>query len=363
MTMRNIFKLVYWGAIFVFVVSCGDFADMNVDPNNSNKPYTKGLIPKSIYNMADYVGRIQGSLNTQQLSQVQYTTESRYTTKRWDFGWKYRQMNSYQTIINLNTDAKTRTESGVKSGGTTDNQIAIARIMRAFELMRLTDAYGPIPVSEALQGAKNWKPKYDDQEQVYTFIFSELNSAVAQIKEDGDLFGDILFEGDMKKWKQFANSIAVVASLRLADVKGTVAKAIFVKAIAGAADFDIKVKYLKDPNYQNPWYKTFTIDKRFDDAVSVPMIKQLKDTEDARLAIYADKSESKKDYIGMPYGVKTPVIRSVEISLLGSAVRKQDTPSYLITKSQILFSKAEAAQRGWITGGFCQSSRVLRGSD
>ena len=62
--------------------------------------------------------------------------------------------------------------------GSNANQIAIARILKAYYYMVLSDAFGDVPYSEALQG-KAVIP-YDKQENVYPAIITELKEASAQ---------------------------------------------------------------------------------------------------------------------------------------------------------------------------------------
>ena len=56
---------------------------------------------------------------------------------------------------------------------------AMASIMRAYEISRLTDAYGNIPYKEAGLGYENqiYYPKYDKQEDIYNGIINEIDKA------------------------------------------------------------------------------------------------------------------------------------------------------------------------------------------
>ena len=82
------------------------------------------------------------------------------------------------------------------------------------------------------------------------------------------------------------------------------------------------------------------------------MVDKLKALNDPRLAVYADKAVNKGEYIGGRYGLKSAdaTDSANDLSLIGSDIRHQDSPGFLLTKAQILFSRAEAAQRGWISG-------------
>lgn len=101
------------------------------------------------------------------------------------------------------------------------NQNAMARIWRAWLFHQLTDAYGDIPYTDAVQGVNDIavQPKYDTQESIYKDLFKELKEAAAQLVVDpGQIsFGnaDLLLKGDVDRWKRFANSLRLRLALRV----------------------------------------------------------------------------------------------------------------------------------------------------
>ena len=42
----------------------------------------------------------------------------------------------------------------------------------------LVDAFGNVPYSEALMGAENSSPKYDDAQTIYTDLFKTIKAAI-----------------------------------------------------------------------------------------------------------------------------------------------------------------------------------------
>jgi hypothetical protein len=138
---------------------------------------------------------------------------------------------------------------------------------------------------------------------------------------------------------------------------------------------DIFYPYLNEDTNDNPWQDRF--ETREDWAVSNvimaylnlntertdpsdPSAFGLMDVEaDPRRSVYANPSATGTSlygnpFIGMPYGVSEDIAGSYtndEVSLLGSAMRQQDTPGYIITSAMVHFAKAEAALKGWNVGG------------
>jgi hypothetical protein len=142
-------------------------------------------------------------------------------------------------------------------------------------------------------------------------------------------------------------------ALRLSKVDPALGKTEFNKALtAGIIDANANsfvYKHLAEQANQNYWYNSFTTLGRTWYAVSKPLVDYMQPNDDPRLKIYADKNVA-GNYVGLAYGLNDAVVVN-DYSLLGAAVRQQNSPVYLVTYAQALFAKAEAAKLGWIAGG------------
>ena len=110
-----------------------------------------------------------------------------------------------------------RTEADVEQ----KNINAVARILKCYFFLILTDMYGDIPYFEAEQGyiTGNVTPKFDEQELIYKDMHKELLEAEEQLDEKADkLTGDIIYSGDLKKWRKFANTLNFRIAMRLVKV-------------------------------------------------------------------------------------------------------------------------------------------------
>ena len=121
------------------------------------------------------------------------------------------------------------------------NVNAALRIHRAYMMAVLSDVYGDIPCTEAGKGyTENISlPKYDTQEEVYNFIFSELKQAVTQLGTGSDeISGDCtsLYQ-DIDAWKRYANSLRMRYAMRISDVAPEKAKTEFEAAMNDAAGY------------------------------------------------------------------------------------------------------------------------------
>ncbi len=350
------------------VMSCNDgFEDINVSPNNPAEPNTALLITSAIRALGSQTQGIAGwakDLYPQYTAEIQYTSESRFQNKIYSYYPIYNgPLLDLQTVINLNTDPETASEPYVLVGGSNSNQIGVSRILKSFYFLHITDRWGMAPYAEALQGIENLSPKFDTQEEIYNGIFAELKEAVGQLNDDEELNGDILFDGDVAKWRKWANTIRMVAALHLSKVDPAWAEAEFTDAYASGvmeSNSDNAVfHYLADANNQSPIYNNYEAGQRYDYAVSEQMVNTLVDLDDPRLAVYARPTDTDGSYVGMPYGLiqgETGDYSRENVSLVGDVFSAQDADLPITTYAQTQFMLAEAAVLGWIPGGDATAS-------
>ncbi|MCO5236606.1 MAG: SusD/RagB family nutrient-binding outer membrane lipoprotein [Chitinophagaceae bacterium] len=122
-------------------------------------------------------------------------------------------------------------------------QEGIALVMKSLVFGLITDLYGDIPYSDALkanEGTNEYTfPKFDSQQSVYDSILANLEKANDLLSESSYNSetgpADIYYNGDAKKWRKFANSLALRYYMRLSEKLPNVAQA-GVEKIAGNQD-------------------------------------------------------------------------------------------------------------------------------
>ncbi|MFD2566319.1 SusD/RagB family nutrient-binding outer membrane lipoprotein [Pseudotenacibaculum haliotis] len=328
-----------------------DFGDTNIDPNNPSLAVTAPLLTNSIREMSAYISQTTPNLYVQYLSNGQYDEESRYETLNWDTDGYYGILLDLKTIIDLNTNPETSTSTQIY--GSNANQIAAATILRVWFLHGMTDRWGYLPYREALDADNNIYPKYDSQEAIYNGLFDELDKALETIDSGAGPKGDILFDGNMSRWKTFANTIKLVMALRLSKANPTIGKEKFNEAVSGAISSNsqnIYYTYLTEDNNDNPWQDRF--ESRKDYLVSDVFVKALIGSgtnvapEDPRLPKMADLAETSSTYVGAPYGVSNSNTNNYSF-ITKDIIKKGDAPLMIYTYSEVLFARAEAAALGW----------------
>jgi len=359
--------IVLFSALLFLMIGCTkDFEDININPNEPSLVPTEYLLTNAEFRLNDYRwdewwNARQGLVYAQYWSQTAYTEESRYeprvniTNSYWSNF--YVNLMDLQNIIEINTNEDTK--GAAAASGPNENQIAVARILKVHTFQMLTDIWGDIPYFDALKGLENTAPSYTPQQEIYADLLKELTEAQAMIV-DGNINGDIIYGGDMTKWKKFANSLRMRVALRTSKVNPDFKAEIEAAIAAGAfTSYEDDAYFQFDnisPGY-NPLYEAIVVSGRPPDfAVSEPLINMLVSTNDPRLPFYADKAVAfagtDTPYRGLPYGLnatEAPAVAgpgSENVSLPSAdIVVAPNAKAWMMTYGEVCFIKSEIM--GW----------------
>lgn len=358
--------------VLVCTLSACDITEKNDNPNSPEQadpgylltaaltgetnPTNEGLA--SAYWDDFYSGRF-GILYAQYWSENQYTSESRYQyrTSIANGFWEdfYISLNNLEEIKRLN-----RTSPELYTSlGPPENQIAIAKIMQMWAFQVLADTYGAVPFNEALEGSENSSPAYTPLEEMYPAMIDSLSQAVEALDTSAPTFpsADVVFGGDVEKWKRFGNSLKMRIAMRMADRLPDQAATAIEDAIASGpmqsnAD-NATVQFLSSAPYQNPYYVSTAVNGRDDWAVSDRVVTHMQSTNDPRLASYARPAPG-GGYEGFPYGLTEGEAQSLyqrgNFSRPAEALYSADAPCIFMLYDETEFIKAEAVERGFISG-------------
>jgi hypothetical protein len=360
MKMRKlIINSMLAGSLLAMLPACEkleDFGGTNDNPNATTAPNTAALLTNTLAGIGGYVWgngiTINGALYSQFVSETQYTEASRYATPTLNWSGYYTgALYDLQNIINYNSDPAT---AGVAAlNGSNANQIATARILKAYIFWVLTDAYGDIPYFEALKG--EGALAYDEQSLVYADLIKELKEAVDQFDGGDEFRGDLVYEGDVSKWKKFANSLRLQIALRMSKVDAGTSQSEVSSALGHSAgvmetiDDDFTLVY-PGGIYNHPLYQYYEITRRFDYALSKTISDNLNNNGDLRANVYGSST------VGFPYGLTRDdavdfANNNPNYALLFSSSRRQpNSPLTVLGSAHTWLARAEAIQRGWASG-------------
>jgi len=357
--MKNILTklLIIFMLIPITFTSCTeDFEQMNINPNQPTAVPNTNLLISSI---TSGVRRIHGSsfnmtyagLWSQQYAKIQYIDEDTYSYRdaAFDSHWGRIYAGAFlsdgsvvpgplqdlQIIIN-------------KTEPNEPNMRAASMVMQAYYFSVLTDMWGDIPYFNALKGTDAIQPTYDSQESIYKDLEQKLATAAGMFDASADALGagDVLYGGDVSKWKKFANSLRARILNRYAHKDAAAASALTALLSSGdlmtSNDDDADLYYTSGAaDTTNPIYENRNLDNRVDHAVSKTMIDLLNSMSDPRVGVIAAPNDE-GNYVGQPNGSVEPD-RFTAVSYVGSAFIDDATaPSCIMTYAELMFIKAEA---------------------
>ncbi len=370
----KISKITYY-ILFIFGIltsnSCTkEFDKMNTDPNNPTAIGAQYLFPYAVEKTVDrYWG---GNIRFERLNLdgamlwTQYLARNIYSNEGDNYGitptfynntWKsfYNDgLVNFQRIITL---------SGPKGKTSNTNYEGTAMVMRSWTFSLLTDLYGAIPYSEALKGtdeAPIYTPSYDSQDKVYAGILVDLKAANDKLVIGGPaISGDIIYSGNILKWKKFANSLRLRLANRIAAKKPAEAKAIMAEILGDATKYPIFTSNADNallantatrPS-NNEWHEVMVVGSRTDWNISKTVVDKLTALNDTRLGVFANKNGA-GTYSGIPNGLPDAIATTYlsSASTLGNFFTQAATPSVIMTYPELQLILAEAAFDGDIAG-------------
>ncbi len=379
--MKQIKSLMMaFAALTAVMTGCdmGDFGDLNVNPNKPSEAYTSMLFTYSARYVRNFTMNSYGydpwtQLRTGYLSEsVNNQYGPMQTTTSFGTGtYYYYVIKNLNTIVEMNEDEDSKSEVSVTSFGENGNQIGAAKTLRAYFFMMLTDILGPLPYTEAFKGESDdiWEPKFDSQETIYAALNEDLEDAYTRFDTSGSLTeADILYNGDIAKWKKFNASMRMMLAIKLADVDPSSGKTRFAKAYADGSMTDVEdgFHYTFDSNNEAYAWMYYVgnanyAERNLNFVPNKVIVDALCEYEDPRMFSYftLDGYKGKVEgdpldftaYKGVPFGLETnnAVTEASEgcCSVADSYCEPQATYG-VITTARTLLVEAEAAERGWI---------------
>jgi hypothetical protein len=247
-----------------------------------------------------------------------------------------------------------------------------ARVLYFDQTAQMVDMWGDIPFSEA--GSVNLTgeiiaPKFDNAEEIYTAILTGLEEAASYFSTASldplvaSSFGkqDILLQGNLDKWRRYANSIRLRALMRISYQNESKAQADVMEMLNSPADYplvdDAANNILLHPLTTYTDFMRNAVSELNSHVAPEYMLEEvLKPANDPRIRVLFDKNRTSAgvynaDYYAMPSDITSDIqeenIGKGMYAVLDSATFLFNTkfPGIVITSSEVNFLKAEAQER------------------
>ncbi len=353
------------GFIFLLLVLHGctrGFEDINHNPNSPEDVHPQFLLTNVIHEAAHESAYNQGFRLANFLAQFAASPEFE-RIDRYEMGGN----SSYWNLIfRLLSDIRSMSDLD----GHNEAYEAVGDILSSYLFSQLTDLWGDVPYTEAIQAIDgHFSPKYDTQESIYTDpetgILAVLERAAVTLESTtASIEGDVMFGNNLDGWIRFANSLRLRYLMRISkrlDEYGAIQElALSGKLISSNAENAV-VPYLGSAPNQWPMFNE-SLGLFQEHRMTRTVDSILTQWDDPRMKVLYQPTvksvgEGNPRYVGLRNGQTRETISSKginlsDISMFGSIFR--DVPdgvnAQFMQYSEVQFILAEAAERGYISG-------------
>ncbi len=363
---KNIKLLIILAGIIL--ASCSkELQKVNENPNALETPDATTLLSNTIvaefYNNANVVWTLGNGYD-------QYMT---YSQSYYDQGTRYSPITNepyWTAMYEAARDANTLNSIGQQK----NNPVlqAAALTLRSYAFAQLTELWGDIPFTQALQGDQSiYTPKYDNQKTVYTDpqngILPSLRRADSLLKAspNGLLAGDLLYNSNTTSWRKFINALRLRYLLRISskqdpstEMQSIVSDGALMQSASESAT--LKLPTVTPYNFVSLTERSGDFQVKYLNSTLYDVFESTSDT--VRLSVYFKPNAnatsgafSFSDYGGMPLVVDATTEQLQAASNFNNSFTTGNNANLIkakiITYAEQEFILSEAALRGYISGG------------
>jgi hypothetical protein len=292
--------------LLTLVTACKDLDELNINPNGVD-PATADL-NLLLATIETSVGQSVVSLGFGDIAGVmQHTQKDGWSGGHNDYDWDNQggDWSGYYGILRNNDDFYNK----AVDGGFEFHQ-GVALVMKSFAFGMIADLWGDAPYTDALkaeQGSEYFKPAYDSQKDIYMAIFADLEEANTLLSKDQNSYQninpsqDLIFGGDVAKWRKFANSMALRYYMRLSAKEPSTAEEGIKRIASNPSQYPVMTSFMDDANIgyvgsssSDSWPSNTVFDKSptgnyFRIKMCSTLVEELQSLNDPRLGVWANK--------------------------------------------------------------------------
>ena len=380
-----ILLLVFIGALS----SCTkDFDKINTDPNSITNVQPHQLLAPALRSATQFRMIRNRNFNNELMQVTVNMSDAEAVVFRYDFRatwsdylWNglYSELTNFKDMYHI---AKGDSSNPQKS------YMGISLIMQAMLYSILTDTHGDIPFSQANSARVEYggikEPAFDRQQDIYQGLFRYLEEANELLKSNQaiDRNSDLIYRGDVAKWRKFGNSLYLRLLLRVSEKSEVSSSAISkIKEMVDGnplnypvferADESAILKWGSWSGLVSPLVTSVRAQDFRDPALVDFFINNLVAWDDPRLddenygidgIARFGISKSGADYVGVESGYEpgTDLTRGSFFYATDNSVAGKSPPAITLqtdsmtgmwmNHAEVEFILAEAALKGWING-------------
>lgn len=357
--MKNKFIIIILLSLFMASSCTKDFDEINTNPVVAEEVAPDYLFPNSVLNTVRLLGDMEYEAGW---TYGMYWTESGgafvnfgtvdITLQDW---WRRFYINCLTNLSKI--------DELYKDDPNYTNRVIIAKIWESYIYSQMVSYWGPVPFSQAIN--EDITSGYDSEETIYHTLISRLltySDTLDATKDKYDSKADLIYGGNIAKWKKFANSLALKLSMQIYAKDKTFTEPVISQLLANenelisSNDDNATFKWYKGSLQWNPLYQKFVyspVDRKVN--VSEFLLMYMQPYGDPRMQLYAEPAAVNGQYTGRPINkARTPEGLNIPLnphsgkaendySKPGDMWFQEDGFYTILTYAEICFLKSEGA--------------------
>jgi hypothetical protein len=345
-------------SLVIIFTSCKKYLDVNQTPNNPTAVPPTVVLPNTLIGIgfanANDLNRASSAL-VQHIAGVGNQTAAYdiyNLANSFDNQWTNEIYNGVVSNLQILIDQYSTTAPAYSG---------VAKLQLAYILSMTADIWGDVPYSQAGQGLKFETPRFDKVEDIYqgnagsgvTSLVDLVKSGLADLDKPSPAKpgakDDLVYAGDLAKWKRMGNSLILKFAIMLVNKNPTLAKSTIDAVITGnnyinANNLDFEVPFGSNVGNQNPIYSFNYVNRTGDQMLSQRLLNLARSLNDTvRLAKFFTKPTG--NFVGFDNGSNAAAPALATRSQYGGYLigSTGNAPIRLVTNFQVNFILAEAA--------------------
>ena len=283
--MKN---LLYFLTVLLVFVSCESdeqYEQLNKDPNKPVSVEAKALFTAATVSLFDALESTNVNRNifrmvAQYWTQTQYIDEANFDLQNRNIPQNF-WSELYRDVLYDLKNAKELTANNAEK--------AQIEVIEVYTWQILVETFGDIPYNEALNGQENPLPAYDDAATIYNDLIKRLDEVLPNFSGTGFVDSDVIYGGDLSKWKKLANSLKLKLAVRINN--STAISAAANGAFTSNAD-NASISFESSTPNTNPLWVDLVQSGRNDFVPANTIVDIMNDLEDPRRSIFFDDNIS-----------------------------------------------------------------------
>ncbi len=361
--MKNLKTFLLTMTVLVMAGCTEDFEEINSNPNEPEVVTPDLLLPTVISNTMNEVVDFawdNGNIVSQLTAKINFTDFDRYNWGSESGRWNelYGNLTEVEAILTYARAEETANSS----------YEGMALVLKSWIYSILTDNWGDVPYEEAisLQTDGISTPAYNSQQEIYTALITDLATADDLLSLGTPILGgDILYSGDLMKWRKLANSLRMRYLMRISnvtDVSGQMQQILGSQPLFEGNEDNAVLRYPATSQVDSWPVSNGRIGGFDEHRMSTTSESVLKGFNDNRIFAWFQPTDNPDDdpdlFVGLPNGLSENNASTFNGGASNVSRLNQsffyDSPNSvqapLMQYAELQFILAEAAQRGLVSG-------------